>query len=152
MREPVAVLREFKRILRKNGTVNVMVYNYESLWLHLYVAYQRTLMQGVHIDLDIREQFARSTDGEDCPISRCYTPNEWIALCNEAEWIAEFAGAAVSMHEAALFPLRFDAIQNRKLRAESRRFLLELESDCRGYPVYRGHYAGIDGCYRLRKV
>ena len=152
MHEPVSALREFKRILRRTGTVNVMVYNYESLWLHLYVAYQRTLVQGLHVESDLREQFRYSTDGEECPISRCFTATEFVTLCREADMCAEFVGAAVSMHEAALFPLRFEAIQNRQLSAESRRFLRELQTDNRGYPLYRGHYAGIGGCYRLRRT
>ena len=132
--------------------MNVMVYNYESLWLHLYVAYQRRIVQGLYSDQDIREQFKRSTDGENCPISNCYRPSEWVALCNSAGLNAEFLGAAISMHEAALLPLRFAAIQDRRLSVESRKFLLDLKFDDRGYPKYNGHYAGVDACYRLTKA
>ncbi len=149
--DPRIVLAEFRRILRPGGTINVMVYNYDSLWLHLYVAYQRGILQGLHSEEDIREQFKRSTDGEDCPISNCYRPCEWIALCVGAGLNAVHIGNAVSMNEMTLLPLRFSAIQNRKLRPESRQFLVQLEQDAQGIPTYRGHRAGVDACYRLTK-
>lgn len=147
--DPGLILRELRRVLKPGGTMNVMVYNYESLWLHLYVAYQRSIVEGLYPELSIREQFARSTDGEDCPIANCYRPQEWISICGEAGFTAEFAGAAVSMYEASLFVKRYDAIRDRRLRAESRRFLLELEVDRHGLPIYRGHYAGVDACFSL---
>ena len=34
------VLREFKRILKKNGVINLMIYNRDSLWFHLHVNYE----------------------------------------------------------------------------------------------------------------
>lgn len=147
--DPRLILRELRRILKPGGTMNVMVYNYESLWLHLYVAYQRSIVEGMYPELSILEQFARSTDGEDCPIANCYRPQEWIDICSEAGFTAEFTGAAISMYEASLFAKRYDAIRDRRLRAESRKFLLELEVDRYGFPTYRGHHAGVDACFRL---
>src|SRR3546814_14972235 len=35
--DPKNILREFDRILRPCGYARLMVYNYKSLWLHLYV-------------------------------------------------------------------------------------------------------------------
>ena len=150
--DPAGILRELRRVLQPSGTMNVMVYNYDSLWLHLFVAYQRAIVQGLYSELDIREQFQHSTDGENCPISNCYRPNEWVALCKSAGLNAEFWGAAISMHEMAMLPLRFAAIQDRCLPIESRDFLLSLKFDERGYPKYNGHYAGVDACYRVTRV
>jgi hypothetical protein len=116
------------------------------------VAYQRTIVQGLYPELDIRERFKHSTDGEGCPISNCYRPEEWVSICKEAGLKAEFVGAAISMHEASLLALRFPAIQNRLLPSESRKFLLKLNFDDFGYPKYNGHYAGVDACYQLTKV
>lgn len=147
--DPIGILKEFRRILRPGGTINVMVYNYDSLWLHLYVAYQRGILKGLHTAENIREQFKRSTDGEDCPISNCYRAGEWIALCAEAGLEAIHTGNAVSMHEMSLLPLRYAAIQSRKLRPESREFLVDLVQDAQGMPTYRGQRAGVDACYRL---
>lgn len=150
--DPTAILKELRRVLKPGGSMNVMVYNYNSLWVHLYVAYQRTIIDGLYRDKSLREQFKHSTDGENCPISNCYRPEEWIALSAEAGLEAEFSGGAVAVFELSLLEKRFAAIMNRKLPAESRDFLKSLEFDKYGAPVYRSHHAGIDACYRLRKA
>lgn len=148
--DPFALLKEFRRILKPGGTANIMVYNYDSIWVHLYVAYQKMLVENLYAGMSIREAFSRTTDGDDCPISHCYRVEEFIELCQAAGFEAALAGVAVSAWEASLLPKRFDAIFDRRLRPESRRFLVEIEIDNRGLPVYRGVPAGIDGCYRLR--
>ena len=146
---PLEILKEFKRVLTPGGSVYVMVYNYNSLWVHLYVAYQRTIVEGLYPNETLREQFRHSTDGEDCPISNCYRPDEWIDICRTAGFAAKFAGAAVSMHELSMVEKRFAAIMDRRLPAESRNFLKALEFDCHLVPKFQGHYAGIDACFRL---
>lgn len=149
--DPAGLLREFSRILKPGGVARTMVYNYDSLWVHLYVAYHRTILQNLYAEENIRDQFRRSTDGEDCPISNCYRPAEWMSLCDQAGFHVEFTGAAVSMHEMSLLSSRYVAVQDRRLRAESRKFLLELHFDELGYPLWNGQYAGIDACYLLTK-
>lgn len=147
--DPVGILRELKRVLRPGGTANVMVYNYDSLWVHLYVAYQRMIVEGLYPGEALREQFKRSTDGDQCPISNCYRQSEWIAICEQAGFEAIHSGTAISVFELSLLERRFAAIMDRRLPAESREFLKALEFDRRGLPTYRGHYAGIDACYQL---
>ncbi len=147
--DPIKILKEFKRILKPGGTINIMVYNYHSIWAHLYVAYQRTILNGMYKDGNFKEQFRRSTDGENCPISNCYTSDEWIKVCAEGGLEAKCLGAAVSMHEMKLMDLRFQAIQNIKLPKESREFLLSLTFDEKGYPKYKENYAGIDMCFQV---
>jgi ubiquinone/menaquinone biosynthesis C-methylase UbiE len=147
--DPLVWLQEMYRVLKPSGSINIMVYNYDSIWMHLYVAYQRSIVQGLYSDLSLREQFAKSTDGEDCPISNCYRPDEWIEISNNAGFEAEFIGAAISMHEASLANLRFAAIQDLRTPPESRQFLLDLEFDIHGLPIYNSFYAGVDACYRL---
>ncbi len=127
-----------------------MVYNRNSVWMHLFVAYMKRLVENAYLDLTLEQAFARTTDGEDCPIASVYRPAEFIALAAEAGFDAEFMGAAVSMHEAKILPYRFDAIQDRRTPEPSRRFLLDLSIDHRGFPRYRGHGAGIDGCFLLK--
>ena len=148
--DPAAVLREIKRVLIRGGSMNVMVYNYNSLWTHLKVAYHRTIRAGLYPGLTLREQFARSTDGDDCPIARCYEPQEFIDLATAAGFSATFAGAAISMIELSLLPTRFDAIMDPRLPQESRRFLESLEFDRHMLPLTNGHHAGVDGIYHLR--
>lgn len=148
--DPLATLRELKRVLRPGGRAHVMVYNCDSLWMHLLVAYHRTIVEGRYASLSPREQFARSTDGEACPISRCYRPDEFIALATAAGFDATFAGAAVSMRELSLLGTRFDAIMDPRLPEESRRFLEALEFDRQMLPLVGGRHAGVDGVYYLR--
>lgn len=150
--DPVKILLEFSRILKPGGVIRVMVYNYDSLWLHLYVAYHLNILKNKFTDESILDQFRRSTDGKDCPISNCYRSVEWIGICEQAGFSAEFIGAAVSMHEMNLLPSRYAAIQDRRLRTESRKFLMNLHFDEKGYPLYEGHYAGVDGCFLLTKL
>jgi SAM-dependent methyltransferase len=147
--DPARVLRELKRVLAPHGRMRVMVYNYDSLWLHLYVAYILRIKQGAYPGLDLRQVFSRTTDGEDCPISIVYRPEEFCSLAGKAGFACRFLGAAMSIYELKLLPERFDAIPDRRLAAEHRDFLLSLEIDKRGYPMHKGTYAGVDGCYEL---
>lgn len=147
--DPRRTLAEFRRILKPSGQMRVMVYNYDSLWLHLYVAYLTVILGGRYADLDIRAAFAKMTDGEDCPISRVYRIPEFVELAASAGFKALSSGAAISMYEMTMFPRRYEAIMDRRLPTESRKFLLELTLDERGYPLFRGNYAGVDGCYLL---
>lgn len=149
--DPLAILKELRRVLKPGGSMNVMVYNYDSLWVHLYVAYQRSIIEGLYQRESLRDQFRRSTDGENCPISNCYRPAEWIALCAEAGFDARFSGAAVSVFELSILGKRFAAIMNRSLPSESRGFLKSLIFDEHAAPKYQGHYAGIDACYQLKR-
>ena len=148
--DEAATLRECRRVLQPGGQMRVMVYNYDSLWVHLYVAFVKQVVEGTYADLDILEAFARTTDGPDCPISRAYRPSSFVEIARGAGFEAAFIGAAVSMWEMSLFARRYDALMNRKLGREHREFLLELEVDRRGYPLYRGHRAGVGACFSLR--
>ena len=149
--DPVRILREFSGILKPGGVTRVIVYNYDSLWLHLYVAHQRSILQNLYPGENNRDQFRRSTDGENRPISNCYRPAEWNVIYEQAGFGAEFIGAAVSMYEMSLLSLRYVAIKDRYLRAENSNILMELHCDVMGYPLWNGQYAGFDGCFLLTK-
>jgi hypothetical protein len=126
-----------------------MVYNYESVWLHLYAAYMIRFTRPDGRGLTVREAFRRSTDTEECPISEAWTPDEVTAMCAAAGFTCRHLGNAVSVRELAILPTRFDAILNLNLEEEHRRFVLDLTFDARGVP-YRGNKAaGIDACYEL---
>lgn len=146
---PLAALKELRRVLKPGGMMRIMVYNYDSLWMHLYVAYQRKILNPSYANMSLEEVFKRSTDGDNCPISQCYKANDWVALCAQAGLECHMSGVGISLHEAALFPLRFEAAQHLQLNPESRQFLLSLEMDKHGYAVVpeTGFYAGINGCY-----
>jgi ubiquinone/menaquinone biosynthesis C-methylase UbiE len=148
--DPLATLREFRRIIRSDGAGRVMVYNYNSLWLHLHVAYVQRVLKGRYRNLPIREAYSRFTDGEECPIAFVYKPSEFIALSNQAGFDCVHTGSALAAQEMADFPMRWSAIMSEQLEHEHRQFLSELRLDDRGLPMYEDALAGQDGCFLLR--
>lgn len=147
--DPDRVLREFRRVLAPGGRVRLMVYNYDSLWLHLHVAYERMVLEQRYADLDVREAFARLADGEGCPIARVARPAEVASAARAAGLEARHLGNAIACGELDRLPRRFAAILDRRLRVESRRFLGALTFDERGLPYFEGQVAGMNGCYEL---
>jgi ubiquinone/menaquinone biosynthesis C-methylase UbiE len=147
---PFAILKEFRRIVSSDGSAQIMIYNRDSIFAHLGVLYTKMIVNNEFPGLSFEEAFQRSTDGPDCPISRCYRPAEWIMLCNEAGFDAELCGVGISTWEMQLLALRFDAIMDLRLPPESRRFLYNLRFDDRGRPLNGNHIAGIDACFALR--
>ncbi len=149
---PDQILREFHRVLKPGGTSGIMVYNQDSLYLHLLVAYWLQIVRGLWSDLDTREAFVRSTDGEDCPISRYYHYTEWSSLCTEAGFEVEYMGSYLSKAELqCLKGFSAQAVQDARLATEHKEFLQKLSFDANGFPMYDGYHAGIGGVYRLRK-
>lgn len=153
MPSPQTALAEFRRVLKPGGRAQIMVYHADSLWVHLYVAYERQIVQGLDLGLDIAEAFQRSTDGPDCPISRCYTRQAFIDLVTPHGFKFESFGVAVSAWEMSLLAKRYEAIMNPTLPEASREFLVGLTFDSRGLPMTRpGVLAGIDGCFVFRAI
>lgn len=149
IQDPAKALGELKRVLAAEGRMRVMVYNYESLWLHLYVGYQLRIKAQAYPGLDARAAFAKTTDGENCPVANVYRCDEFRRLCESAGLACRYLGSAVSLFELTLLPARFEAMMDSRLPPEHMDFLKRLEVDRRGYPTYEGTYAGVDGCYEL---
>ena len=147
--DPLAVLREFRRVLRSDGRSRIMVYNYESVWLHLNAAHIIRFADPAGRRPTVWEAFRRSTDTEHCPISVAWTPAEASDMAARAGFASRHLGNAVSVHELVILPKRFDAILNLDLEEEHRRFLVGLTFDPRGLPYSGEKAAGIDGCYLL---
>ncbi len=146
------ILKEFQRVLKREGFVRVMIYNYNSLWVHLYVAYVRQILKKIDKNRSLAEAFKRSTDAKYCPTSRYYTSEDFISLCVESGFKAEYKGAAISLHEMSLLSKRVKAISEIKLNKIHRDFLKSLCFDEYGRPIYNGQVAGIDSVYELRKI
>ena len=148
--DPQAKLREFYRILKLGGHACIMVYNADSIWLHLYVAYEKMILEKEFQGLTLHEAFARTTDTEDCPIARCYRPEEFLGLCEGAGFNAVYAGGYFSGLELQLLSKYYSqAMNDERLGTEHRQFLRGLAY--KGLPEYRGKYAGIGGVYKLYK-
>jgi hypothetical protein len=129
-----------------------MVYNYDSIWLHLYVAYVLMKSNPLLVRLPILEAFKESTDGEDCPVNNCWTVAGFTDLAQSAGFQCRHLGNAISLMEMSIMHERFVATQSTSLGTEHRKFILSLTFDERLIPHYKGQVAGIDGCYELRKA
>ena len=138
-------------MLRPGGTATIMVYNRDSVWLHLYTAYERMTLEGAFVGLDVDEAFARNTDGPDCPISRCYRAEDFLAMSSVAGLAGDYVGGYLSRRELQSLEASWArALADDRLAAEHRAFLRELTFDFNAFPMYRGRHAGIGGTYRLR--
>jgi ubiquinone/menaquinone biosynthesis C-methylase UbiE len=149
---PERIMLEFHRILKPSGIASIMVYNKNSIWLHLYTAYEKMILQNAFPGLNLEEAFARNIDGVDCPIARCYIAEEFIELCRAANFRAEYLGGYLSNFELEILKrLKQQALADDRLENIHKVFLSNLINDKNGYPIYKGKYAGIGGVYRLIK-
>jgi ubiquinone/menaquinone biosynthesis C-methylase UbiE len=151
---PGSILNEFHRVLVPDGTACIMVYNRDSLWFHLYTAYEKMIVEEKFGDLTLDEAFAKNTDGAGCPESRCYRPSDFVALCEGTGFSdIHYAGGYLSETELRTLHHYGDkALASSTLDDEHKSFLKELQFDRRGLPRYRGKHAGIGGTYHLRKT
>lgn len=150
--DPPAILREFHRILKPGKTACIMVYNKNSLWYHLNTAYYKMIVMNAFSGLSVAEAFSRNTDGEYCPIARCYSPEEFISLCGGAGFTAKFRGGYLSQVELDLMAEYYEqALADPRLAGEHKQFLERVRCDGDGFPIYEGKFAGIGGVYHLEK-
>jgi ubiquinone/menaquinone biosynthesis C-methylase UbiE len=150
--DPRPLLKEFYRVLKPGSRACVMVYNHDSLWLHLFTAYERMIVEGAFQGLTVEEAFARNTDGVECPIARCYKGEEFTAMCEAAGFSCEYAGGYLSDTELKSYRKHHRAaLRDKRLADEHKRFISELVFDDEGLPRYQGKYAGIGGVYWLTK-
>jgi ubiquinone/menaquinone biosynthesis C-methylase UbiE len=148
---PERLLAELRRVLRPTGRAFVMVYNSDSVWLHLYVAYEKMLHDEAYAGLGLDEAFRRLTDGVECPISRHYSAEQMTALCEQAGFDVRYVGGYLSRHELQQLETHWArAIADERLAEPHRAFLRSLSLDVAGRPMSGGFHAGIGGVYHLR--
>lgn len=149
---PQSLLEDFYRVLRHNSYACVMVYNCDSLWLHLYTAYERIIVQGAFQGLTAEAAFAKNTDGVNCPIARCYKAEEFASICNRAGFQCEYLGGYLSNIELKSYQkYAKSALRESRLADEHKKFIASITFDKEGLPKHNGSHAGIGGVYRLYK-
>jgi ubiquinone/menaquinone biosynthesis C-methylase UbiE len=149
--DPVGIMGEFRRIMKPGGTCCIMVYNRNSIWYHLYTAYQRMIVDNAFPGLSTDDAFTKNIDGEQCPIARAYTPEQFSDLCHQAGFEVEYRGGYLSKLEMEVLLNQYgQALQDPRLPAEHKQYLRELRYDMNGYPLYHDKNAGIGGVYLLR--
>ena len=118
---PAEILREFRRVLKPDGTAVVMVYNPDSAYIALCFVSQ--------------EEFVA---GADCaaPIVRLWTQAEFRAMCEDAGFQVEYRGGYYTRDELAAW--------------ESGRRLPQFH-DVDGMPYFDGRSAGLGSVYWLTR-
>ncbi len=150
--DPAAILRELHRVLRPGGTGSIMVYNRDSVWFHLHVAWELLVRDGRWPGDTADEAFHRSTDGEGCPIANCYTGPEFTAMLEGAGFEARYVGGYLSQWELRAMQESWGhAIADDRLADEHRSFLRALRYDYNHRPMAGDLHAGIGGTYRIRR-
>ena len=147
--DPAVALREWRRLLKPGGRVQVMVYHKDSFWLHFYVAYDLQIRKGMYPGMSALQAFHHTTDGEGCPIANCYSAEEFEALCGESGFACRLSGVAMSLVELRALPRRWDALGDKRLATEHRNFLYRLVVNERGWPLVDGRVAGLNACFVL---
>jgi len=144
-------LKEIYRVLKPGGSFQVMVYNYSSIWLHLYTAYLTQIRRRKYSTLHVKEAFRKLTDGADCPISNCYKPEEFESLVKSYGFNGAFKGASISTTELKMLPEIYKAIEDQSLAQEHRDFLSSLRFNEKNHPIFQGAVAGINACFLFKK-
>ena len=146
------ILNEFYRILKPNGIIRIMVYNYNSIWAQLYVPYVLQMIKKINSDLSLEEAFRRSTDGDSCPISNYYTSEQYLEICSRANLKGKYLGASISLDELDwVFNYKNRAMRDINFPEKHRLFLKELIFDEQLRPIYRGYLAGINAVFEFKK-
>src|SRR4029079_16925521 len=97
----------------------------------------------------VEEAFARNTDGEECPVSRCYNAHQFGALASTAGFRCVYLGGYLSLTELdALDRFGARAEHDPRLAAIHREFISALTRDAAGLPLFGDKHAGIGGVYR----
>ena len=110
------------------------------------------IVQNAFPGLSLDEAFARNTDGVDCPIARCYAPEDFVVLCSAANFNAEYLGGYLSKFEVDFLKrLKDRASRDARLADIHKDFLNMLSRDADELPMFSGKYAGIGGVYLLKK-
>jgi ubiquinone/menaquinone biosynthesis C-methylase UbiE len=143
------VLREFKRILKKNGVINLMIYNRDSLWFHLHVNYELMIKKKIFSNSSDEEVFKISTDGFQCPISNCFSPSKFIEICKKNKFRTKLKNVSISLFELSKVNLINEAINSKKIKLSSKDFLKQIYFK-KKIPYFRKNIAGINAYYELR--
>lgn len=153
---PGKVLQEFYRVLKPGGTARIMVYNRDSLHYHIWVAYEKMIVNPKFRDtfgkMSLKEAFSKSTDSVNCPKSVCYSGEEFVKICENIGFYAKFLGGYFIKRNIKLYNKYKDiAINDKRLNEESRQFIKEVDNTG-PFPKYKGKYCGWGGSYILRKI
>lgn len=150
--QPTMIISEFYRILKPGSCATIMVYVKDSIWYHLYTVYETMIILEKFASYDVATAFSKNTDGENCPMSRCYDPDTFISLCESEGFRCTFEGGYFTHTELNSISKYYEkALLDPRLNENHKQFLQALRFDQKGYPTYKDHYAGLSGIFHLKK-
>ncbi|HEV2415712.1 MAG TPA: class I SAM-dependent methyltransferase [Candidatus Dormibacteraeota bacterium] len=150
---PREIVKEFHRVMKPGAEGRLMLYNRESIWYHLWVAYVGRIVDRRYSGLTVDAAFTKSTDGPDCPVSDAWAPQSVLNIIHDAGLRGVFRGGyfnAAELHWLKTYGehARADA----RLERDHRQFVADLEVNPQGYPTIHGKFAGIGGVYTITKA
>lgn len=160
---PVKIIEEFYRVLNKEkgneqSCANIMVYNKDSIWYHLYAAYYLRYVDNVFLanlgkdrinEMTVDDIFECSTDGINCPRAVCWSEKEFISILQKAGFgrIEYKGGYPNSLEPAIAQEYMEQAIADSRLEEVHKEFLRNVSFDEEGYPVHNGKLCCVGGVY-----
>ncbi len=149
---PQDIVREFSRVMKPGARGRLMLYNRESVWYHVWIAYAQRLVNGAYPDLTVDQAFTRSTDGPDCPVSDAWSAARVLDMVRAAGLEGSFVGGYLNAVELDWWKTYGAAAAGDPLlEPEHREFAAQVKLDARGYPMWNGKHAGIGGVYAIAK-
>jgi SAM-dependent methyltransferase len=149
---PEQIVGEFNRIMKPGAEGRLMLYNRDSVFYHVWIAYAQVIVNNAFPGLTVDQAFTKSTDGPDCPISDAWAPDRVLKMIAAAGLEGTFRGGYINVQELD-FVNQYGkaAAADGRLDGEHRQFASELVLDEHGYPMWRGKYAGAGGVYSIKK-
>jgi ubiquinone/menaquinone biosynthesis C-methylase UbiE len=149
---PHEIVKEFHRVMKPGAQGRLMLYNRDSIWYHVWIAYAQRIVNDAFPGLSVDEAFTRSTDGPDCPVSDAWSPEKVLQMISASGLTGRFRGGYFNAEELGWLKKYGDGARtDERLGVEHRQFASELEIGSRGYPTWRGQYVGIGGVYTISK-
>lgn len=149
---PHEIVKEFARVMKPGAQGRLMLYNRESVWYHVWIAYAQIVVNEAYPGLDADQAFTKSTDGPDCPVSDAWAPRRVLEMIAEAGLEGTFRGGYLSVDELEWWSRYGQAARSDpRLGEEHRRFASAVTLDAAGHPMLEGKSAGIGGVYTIHK-
>jgi len=89
---PREIVNEFYRVMKPGAQGALMLYNRDSIWYHVWIAYGQLIVNGAYPSLTVDEGFTRSTDGPDCPVSDAWAPQRVLDMISASGLEGRFCG------------------------------------------------------------